>query len=297
MVKHLGKSELESCRCRHGQMGRCRFSVKTAFYIYGCLWHGRGISTGSWPKNSAIFFQICLTSPNQYRGTLPLITFAGTILLLSLSLTMYWWIWLAFNIYSDWVILSMFIYHFNYRQKGNEVKEIQNWQSQLSLEYNFHFLSPVVPWMDQCLLSYQKYSVVFWVMATKRLFPHFQFVFWRGQCPATLDKHWKELFAKTVEQDCIVRLKESILPLPLSVLPLGLLPTPGVCEVWSCVTPAEWFPKKEAPLFTSHFQTFAGISDLTQRLCRKRLCLLWRYYFLVLWAPYDVWYVAKYCTF
>lgn len=50
-------------------------------------------------------------------------------------------------------------------QKGNEVKEIKNWQSQLSLEYNFHLLSPVVLWMENCLLSHQKYSVVFWVMA------------------------------------------------------------------------------------------------------------------------------------
>lgn len=94
-----------------------------------------------------------------------------------------------------------------------------------------------------------------------------------------------------------MRLEESILPLRLSVVPLGLLPATGACKVWSCLTPAEWFQKREAHLFTSHFQTFAGISDPTQRLCRKRLYLLWRHLFLVLWAPYDVSYAAKYCTF
>lgn len=56
-----------------------------------------------------------------------------------------------------------------------------------------------------------------------------------------------------------MRLEESILLFPLSVLSLGLLPTREACEVWSCLTPAEWFQREEAHLSTSHFQTLAGM--------------------------------------
>lgn len=107
-------------------------------------------------------------------------------------------------------------------------------------------------------------------LRTKRLYPNFQSLFSEGgQCPTSLDKHWKELFPKILKEECIMKLEERILPLPHSRLPLGLLPTTGACKVWSCLSPAEWFQKKEAHLFTRPFQTFAGTSDLTQRLCRK----------------------------